>query len=115
MTIPRAGRRPLVVEAIPVGPGLIDDPFHMLRSILLITDLGQSPAFRTARLREVFRLTNAEAKLAARLAGGEDLDAAASALGVTRQTARSQLKSIFGKTETHRQAELVALLARLRA
>jgi DNA-binding CsgD family transcriptional regulator len=115
VTIPRAGTRPLVVEAVPVAPGLIDDPFHMLRSILLITDLDQSPAFRTARLRDVFRLTNAEAKLAARLAGGEDLDAAAAALGVTRQTARSQLKSIFGKTDTHRQAELVALLARLRS
>jgi DNA-binding CsgD family transcriptional regulator len=112
--IPRAGKRPLVVEAVPVAPDIVDDPLCVLRSILLITDLGQSRAFRTSQLRDVFHLTNAEAKLAARLAGGEDLDAAAAVLGVTWQTARSQLKSIFAKTDTHRQAELVALLARIR-
>jgi DNA-binding CsgD family transcriptional regulator len=99
---------------VPVAQGQIDDPCGVLRSIVLITDLDPSTGFRTSRLRDVFHLTNAEAKLAARLAGGEDIDAAAAALGVTRQTARSQLKSIFGKTDTHRQAELVALLARLR-
>jgi DNA-binding CsgD family transcriptional regulator len=112
--IARAGKRPLVVEAVPIAEGLVDDPLCMLRSILLITDLGESPAFRSSRLRDVFRLTNAEAKLAARISSGEDIDAAAIALGVTRETARSQLKSIFAKTDTHRQAELVAVLARLR-
>jgi hypothetical protein len=29
---------------------------------------------------------------------------------MTRETARNQLKSVFAKTDTHRQSELVALL-----
>jgi DNA-binding CsgD family transcriptional regulator len=33
-------------------------------------------------------------------------------LGVARETARNQLKSVFQKTDTHRQSHLVSLLAR---
>ena len=35
---------------------------------------------------------------------------AARELTITRETARNQLKSVFAKTDTHRQSELVALL-----
>jgi len=112
-TIQRAGQRPVVVEAIPIAEGMVNDPLGVLRAILLVTDLGAVRKFPEDRLRAAFRLTHAEARLAAHLARGEDLDSAVHALGVTRQTARSQLKMIFAKTETHRQAELVALLSRL--
>ena len=40
--------------------------------------------------------------------------AAAASLGVSRETARTQLKAVFAKTNTRRQAELAALVARLR-
>jgi hypothetical protein len=33
--------------------------------------------------------------------------------GISVHTARSQLKSVFAKTDTHRQAELVALAGKL--
>jgi DNA-binding NarL/FixJ family response regulator len=52
-------------------------------------------------------------KLAMQLAAGEPLEAAAAALGVTKGTARIQLKTVFAKLDVHRQSELVALLARL--
>jgi DNA-binding NarL/FixJ family response regulator len=35
--------------------------------------------------------------------------AAAHELKISRETARNQLKSVFAKTDTHRQSELVAL------
>jgi hypothetical protein len=35
---------------------------------------------------------------------------AARELEISRETARNQLKSVFAKTDTHRQSELVALL-----
>ena len=61
----------------------------------------------------IFRLTPAEARLAARLACGESLEEASERLAVSLGTARNQLKAIFTKTETNRQAELVALLWRV--
>jgi DNA-binding CsgD family transcriptional regulator len=58
-------------------------------------------------------LTKAEAKLAARLACGETIEDIAEEHGVSISTARVQLKSIFTKTGSSRQAELVSLLTRL--
>lgn len=43
----------------------------------------------------------------------EAIQAAAEELGVKRETVRNQLKSMFAKTETHRQGQLVALLSTL--
>ncbi len=44
---------------------------------------------------------------------GGGLKAAAAARGIAHSTARSYLKSIFEKTGTHRQAELVRLAIEL--
>jgi len=66
-------------------------------------------------LTTIYRLTSAETDLALRLLAGQSLSAAAGPLGITYETARSRLKSIFRKTGTHRQGELVALLARAAA
>jgi DNA-binding CsgD family transcriptional regulator len=51
-------------------------------------------------------------RCAARHGTGETLEEAADALQVSLGTARNQLKAIISKTETSRQAELVALLWR---
>jgi DNA-binding CsgD family transcriptional regulator len=61
-------------------------------------------------LRGVFDLTEAEGRLAALLASGEDLKTAAQELSITYGTARARLAEIFQKTETRRQGELVNLL-----
>jgi len=47
------------------------------------------------------------------MAGGESLEEIAGATNVTVDTLRKQLASIFEKTDTHRQSELVGLLAKL--
>lgn len=59
-----------------------------------------------------YTLTRSEAELAHCLALGECLDAIAIKRGVSRNTVKSQLHSIFAKTETSRQSELVSLLLR---
>jgi DNA-binding CsgD family transcriptional regulator len=66
-------------------------------------------------LRELYGLTPAESALATLLAEGKTLQEAAGLRGVTHQTARSQLKSIFSKTATRRQSELLRLLLSLPA
>lgn len=61
----------------------------------------------------MFELTPAEARLAGALMRGETLACIAKALRVSIATVRTQLLSIFAKTETHRQAELIELLMRV--
>jgi DNA-binding CsgD family transcriptional regulator len=62
------------------------------------------------RLRSHFGLTPAEAKLALHLVAGETLRSAGAKLSISYETARTQLKNIFNKTKTRRQAELVILI-----
>ena len=57
-----------------------------------------------------FGLAPAEARLAFHLVAGETLRSAAVKLSITYETARSQLKSIFNKTRTRRQTELVIVI-----
>lgn len=61
-------------------------------------------------LSKLFKLTPAEAALCASLAAGNNINEACSALGITRNTAKSRLKSIFGKTGATRQSHLVSIL-----
>lgn len=63
------------------------------------------------RLVALYGISLAEARLAAILATCKSLEQAASILGVTIHTVRSQLKSVLAKTGTHSQSELLMLLA----
>jgi DNA-binding CsgD family transcriptional regulator len=60
----------------------------------------------------MFDLTPAEAKVAVALVEGRDLHNIADAHHVSIETVRSQLKTVFSKTGTHRQSDLIALLLR---
>ncbi|MQX09614.1 helix-turn-helix transcriptional regulator [Sinorhizobium fredii] len=60
-----------------------------------------------------FSLTPSEIVFCQRLASGASLAEVAQALGISKETARNRVKSIFHKTGTHRQGELVAMLASL--
>lgn len=63
-------------------------------------------------LRLLFDLTPTEALLAEGLANGDDLDEVARRLRMTKGTARIHLRHVFLKTDTRRQAQLVALIHR---
>lgn len=112
IVLPRADRRPIV--ACPLSLlSVAENPFADCRMLVVLIDLEQKDKPPAAILRSVFKLTPAEARLAARLATGEAIEQTADGLGIAKMTARNQLKAIFQKIEVHRQSELVALLARL--
>ena len=113
IVIGRGGKPWMLVEAMPVT-AFGSDLFSEGRAILLLTDLGAQPATDATLLGLVFGLTAAEAKMAARIALGDGVDNAAAALGVSRETARTQLKAVFQKTSVRSQPELLALIGRLR-
>jgi DNA-binding CsgD family transcriptional regulator len=57
-------------------------------------------------------LTRSEARIASLLVQGYSLAKVSELMGVSRETVRTHLKSVFAKTGTKRQAELVILLSR---
>jgi DNA-binding CsgD family transcriptional regulator len=83
------------------------------RSIVAFADLNDVPVPCAQVLQRVFDLTQAEVRLAQGVARGDSLEEVAAGLGIKISTARTQLASIFAKTQTRRQAKLVALLGRL--
>lgn len=112
--VARGGNPWLLVEAMQVTMASLD-VFDGCRAIVVVSDLTR-PGFTDAALLDlVFGLTPAESRLAAALCEGQDIAAIAAAFGISRQTARSQLKAIFAKTGSRRQAELVARLAQIKS
>ncbi len=63
-----------------------------------------------ATAAEAYRLSPAQARLARRLSEGDDLAAAAAALGVSVNTVRTQLQRIFDKTGVRSRAALIRAL-----
>lgn len=59
-----------------------------------------------------YRITSAEFRILCGMIEGLSASDIARREAVTYETVRSQLKSIFSKTHTHRQAELIALVLR---
>src|SRR3954470_3143314 len=94
--------RPLIAYTRPY-PGLEGQAI----TLLVLLDLDECLQPEATILQEVFGLTKAEARLAVRLACGETVEDIAEEHDVSISTARVQLKSVFAKTGTSRQAELV--------
>jgi DNA-binding CsgD family transcriptional regulator/putative component of membrane protein insertase Oxa1/YidC/SpoIIIJ protein YidD len=108
----RRGATRLLVHATQL-PHLDTDRFQHARAALMLVDLdAQRPP---PDLRHIFGMTRSEADIAALLASGRDIDEIAEARRTSPGTLRAQLRSIFVKTETRRQAELVGLLLRCSA
>jgi len=112
LTIGRpSGRRPFLALVCPVSrhrtffPGV-----ETTAAIVFVTDPEQSAVPDEDTLRTLFGLTPAEAKLTRLLAQGCALTEAGAQLGLRRETTRSRVKTIFEKTNTHRQSELVRLV-----
>lgn len=77
---------------------------------LLIFDPEARPELPQDLLQRVYGLTAAEARMAVKLLGCGTVEAAAKDLGVAVTTARFHLASIFRKTGTERQTDLIRLL-----
>jgi DNA-binding CsgD family transcriptional regulator len=101
IVVRRREKRPVVLRILPVH-GAARTPFLGARVLLTLTSLEPRPWQNAATLTRAFGLTPAEARVASIIADGLSPERAAETLG------------IFGKTDTHRQSELVALLSALK-
>jgi DNA-binding CsgD family transcriptional regulator len=109
IVVPRRDLLPVILRIWPMErPARWPSP--EVRALLTLNALGPRPGPPASILAKAFRLTPSEARLASIIARGVAPETAARELNVSRETVRNQLKSIFAKTGTHRQGELVALL-----
>jgi DNA-binding CsgD family transcriptional regulator/PAS domain-containing protein len=111
IVVHRRRKRPLIISVLPVD-GPARTPFLGARALLALSDLELETKPQPTAVARAFGLSPAETMLASLLASGLSPRQAAEELGVTYETARTQLKAVFAKTGVHRQAELVALLKR---
>lgn len=79
-------------------------------AVIVLRDPARRNQLDAVDIERLFKLTPAESRLARLLAGGLSTEEAAAQLGVSKHTVRSQLQSIFAKTGTNRQGELVRML-----
>jgi DNA-binding CsgD family transcriptional regulator/PAS domain-containing protein len=107
-----SGARPLLLTIVPVGRSVLPKSIGPgpLRAMVHVFDPASRRPTPIERLRALYGLTPAEARLACEMLGGSSLQDAADKFEVAIGTARNQLKQIFAKTDTRRQAELVRLL-----
>lgn len=104
------------LQIVPVG-GRARDVFLAASAVAVLIDEKQKQpqlGFERGTIRDAFALTDREADVAILLSEGFGVPDIAKRLRIQIGTARDYLKSVFEKTGTGRQAELVALLARLR-
>ena len=76
-----------------------------------ITDLVSRPAPSAARLKQIFGLTPAEARVAIAMLSGLGIQAVARDYGVEPETVRTQAKRIRAKTGARTQNQLVGILS----
>ncbi|MGA2055637.1 MAG: helix-turn-helix transcriptional regulator [Bradyrhizobium sp.] len=102
-----------VVHLIPVRRSA-HDVFGSAMGILVVTPLGSVETLPEDLLNGLFDLSPAEVRAANGIIQGKTIEELAVAFGLSRETIRSQMKAVFAKTGTARQADLVSLLANVR-
>ena len=108
-SIARANRRPIsiVITRLPTRGSARNS-----RMALFVSDSEPVHCASASLLRDLFDFTAAESSIASRMMGGMDTASIAHELEITRNTLRDHLKSMFGKTQTRNQGELLYTLLR---
>jgi len=123
-TLPRGGERSFAIRSGDQGTGAVahllpvpdqvGDPSREA-AVLVVAPVATPRAPDPALICHLFALTTSEARVARAVTQGMSIDEIAARCGVDRETVRSQLKAVFAKTGTNRQAQLASLLAGLPA
>lgn len=104
------GDRPAYIANVVPVRREANDLFRAATAVVTLTPV-EAPEVPTRHLLHgLFDLTPAEARVAQTLMQGRTLEESAAHLSISPSTVRSHIKSIFAKTGTNRQSELVRLL-----
>ena len=111
-----SGGSPLVLVATPIGA---DGPIAAVAApircaLFVLEERLRANGFLPERLQRLYGLTSAEADIAIEIASGAIPAEVAERRGTTAATVRTQVKTALRKTGARRQADLAALVNRLR-
>ncbi len=110
-----SGERPaFVAHLVPLRRAGLD-VFSGAAQLFYLTEVGRGEAPSAAILEALFDLSPAEARVTRLLLAGGTVARIASNQGISPETVRGQLKSVFAKTGVRRQAELIQLLGGIQA
>lgn len=112
-TLRVSGTPDYVISVVPLIGPVADATLALARVAIFFRTTQRHMGPSAEDLQNIFDLTLAEARLACLLVEGKPLADVATQLGISIHTARAHLRQLFGKTGTHRQAELIQLLAGL--
>lgn len=104
----RTAGPPLILFVTPITP----DSLGISHAVCMVVIRGddRSDEDQIAKLRRLWGLTAAESALACALSEGKTLQEIAADRSVTVETVRTQVKRVFLKTGTRRQAEIIRLV-----
>lgn len=105
-----ASARPLSLMIWPTRERDADQGLDAPAAVVFLGDPDRAADVDEGRLKQLYGLTTAEARVASLLARGHRLDEIADMLGVAYETTRKHLKKVLSKIQTDRQAELVRTL-----
>jgi DNA-binding CsgD family transcriptional regulator len=111
LPIPRPSGSPLSVLVSPMHASSLPVAFGAHPgALVLLANSGSRKTTRQQDLMRLFGLTRAEARLLHGLVDGRSLSEYAEASSISVQTARAQLKSVFGKMSVRRQTDAIRVV-----
>jgi len=105
----RSGRAPYEILVAPVSATTLGFGFDGPLAVVFVRDPEARIVTPFDRLRRLYALTAAEARVMQSLLAGETLDTMVEGGGLSKETLRSQLKAVFLKTGTSSQIDLIRL------
>lgn len=109
--VPASGdAKPHIIHLVPIRRQA-RDVFASASAMMVVMPIGEQSVPSVAVIQSLFDLTAAEARVARAISECKGVSDIAEQTGVSKETVRTQLKSVFEKTGLHRQSELVALLS----
>jgi DNA-binding CsgD family transcriptional regulator len=110
LALPRRGEQPLSLLVCPLPLRHVEFGRSAPTALIFLAAPDRNTATSGEVLCRLYGLTPAEARLLDALLAGTSVNGYAELVGVSAATARTQLRALFAKTGTSRQADLVRVV-----
>lgn len=111
VAVPRPEGLPLSLLISPYRAPLISDPHVHGAALIIFSDPDSQPEVLDRTLAQMLGLSPAEGRLMSALVAGQSITEYAESVGISKNTAKTQMRQIFNKTGYNRYADIVRAVA----